>query len=134
MKEAESTKRVRTARVKGAQKGRRGRTATRGAYPVRKKWSRGKGIMLTASFRRSELSCPGNRRVVVIPAMTRATEDKREKGDGISSVRASKFGRDERKRTGLTDGVEVLVGGRRGLESPDTDVVPEGGGGRGEVS
>jgi len=34
-----------------------------------KKWRRGKGIKLTASFRRSEFSWPGNRRQQVTPLM-----------------------------------------------------------------
>lgn len=65
------------------------RTATRGAYPLMKKWSRGKGIRLTASLRRSELSCPGKRRVVVMPAMTRAIIPLRFSyvGEGILSDR-----------------------------------------------
>jgi hypothetical protein len=32
-----------------------------------KKWRRGKGMRFTASLRRSELSCPGNRRQQVTP-------------------------------------------------------------------
>merc|ERR1740130_2036437 len=39
----------------------------RGANPVMKKWRRGKGMRLTASFLRSELSCPGNLRQQVTP-------------------------------------------------------------------
>ena len=66
-----------------------------------KKWSRGKGIMLTASFRRSELSCPGNRRVVVIPAMTRATEE--EEGGKIGSVQLDLRGSDEMKEEAKTN-------------------------------
>merc|ERR1719337_166288 len=38
-----------------------------GAKPVMKKWSLGNGIKLTASFLRSELSCPGNLRQQVTP-------------------------------------------------------------------
>merc|ERR1719348_735143 len=44
-----------------------------GAKPVMKKCSRGNGIRLTASFRRSEFSCPGNRRQHVIPDMAAET-------------------------------------------------------------
>lgn len=39
----------------------------KGAKPTMKKWRRGKGIRLTASLRRSELSWPGNRRQHVTP-------------------------------------------------------------------
>ena len=39
----------------------------RGANPGMKKWRRGKGTMLTASFLRSALSWPGNLRHVVTP-------------------------------------------------------------------
>jgi hypothetical protein len=38
-----------------------------------KKWRRGKGTMLTASLRRSELSWPGKRSDVVMPDMTSET-------------------------------------------------------------
>jgi len=40
-----------------------------GAKPTMKKWRRGKGIKLTASFRRSEFSWPGNRKQQVTPLM-----------------------------------------------------------------
>ncbi|MFS8003512.1 hypothetical protein Hanom_Chr13g01214851 [Helianthus anomalus] len=40
-----------------------------GANPTMKKWSRGNGIRLTASLRRSEFSWPGNRRQQVTPLM-----------------------------------------------------------------
>merc|ERR1712012_548675 len=39
----------------------------RGAKPVMKKWSRGKGMRLTASFLRSQFNWPGNRMHVVTP-------------------------------------------------------------------
>ncbi len=39
----------------------------RGANPTMKKCRRGNGIRFTASFRRSEFSCPGNRRQQVTP-------------------------------------------------------------------
>ena len=45
----------------------------RGANPGMKKWRRGKGTMLTASFLRSALSWPGNLRQVVTPDMVRDT-------------------------------------------------------------
>merc|ERR1712198_590133 len=45
--------------------------AVRGANPGIKKWRRGKGTMLTASFLRSALSCPGNLRQVVTPGIVR---------------------------------------------------------------
>merc|ERR1711988_1903613 len=38
-----------------------------GEKPVMKKWRRGNGIIFTASFRRSALSWPGNRRQHVTP-------------------------------------------------------------------
>merc|ERR1719309_202242 len=41
--------------------------AVSGANPGMKKCSRGNGTILTASFLRSELSCPGNLRQVVTP-------------------------------------------------------------------
>merc|ERR1712042_307237 len=44
-----------------------------GAKPGMKKWSRGKGTMLTASFRRSAFNCPGNLRDVVTPDMVTLT-------------------------------------------------------------
>merc|ERR1740131_629442 len=47
--------------------------AVRGANPGMKKWSRGNGTMLTASFLRSAFSCPGNLRLVVTPDMVRDT-------------------------------------------------------------
>merc|ERR1719482_2361431 len=47
--------------------------AVRGANPGMKKCSLGKGTMLTASFLRSELSCPGNLRQVVTPDMVKET-------------------------------------------------------------
>ena len=45
----------------------------RGANPGMKKCSLGKGTMLTASFLRSALSCPGKRRLVVTPDIVRDT-------------------------------------------------------------
>jgi hypothetical protein len=39
----------------------------KGAKPTIKKWSLGKGIRFTASFLRSELSCPGNLKQHVTP-------------------------------------------------------------------
>ena len=45
----------------------------RGAKPIMKKWRRGNGIKLTASFLKSELSCPGNRRQQVTPDMAAET-------------------------------------------------------------
>ena len=39
-----------------------------GAKPIMKQWRRGKGIMLTASLRRSQLSWPGKRSEHVVPA------------------------------------------------------------------
>merc|ERR1711975_125697 len=44
-----------------------------GEKPIMKKWRRGKGIMLTASLRRSQLSWPGKRRQHVVADMTAAT-------------------------------------------------------------
>jgi hypothetical protein len=38
-----------------------------GAKPGMKKWSRGKGTMLTASLRKSAFSWPGKRKQVVTP-------------------------------------------------------------------
>jgi len=46
----------------------------KGAKPIMKKWSLGKGIKLTASFLRSELSCPGNLRQHVTPEMAAETK------------------------------------------------------------
>ena len=46
----------------------------RGAKPVMKKWSLGKGIKLTANFLKSELSCPGNLRQHVTPDMAAETK------------------------------------------------------------
>merc|ERR1719440_2618148 len=45
----------------------------RGEKPIMKKCRRGKGIMLTASLRRSQLSWPGKRRQQVVADMTAAT-------------------------------------------------------------
>ena len=47
--------------------------ATSGANPGMKKWRRGNGTMLTASFLRSALSWPVNRREVVTPDIVRET-------------------------------------------------------------
>merc|ERR1719221_33637 len=44
-----------------------------GANPVIKKWRRGNGMRLTAILRRSQLSCPGNRRHVVTPLIAALT-------------------------------------------------------------
>ena len=44
-----------------------------GAKSGMKKWRRGKGTMLTASFLRSAFSWPGNRREVVTPDIVRET-------------------------------------------------------------
>ena len=46
---------------------------TPNALPGIKKWRRGKGTMLTASFLRSAFSWPGNRRHVVTPDMVAET-------------------------------------------------------------
>jgi hypothetical protein len=46
----------------------------RGAKPVMKKWSLGKGIKLTANFLKSEFNCPGNLRQQVIPEMAAETK------------------------------------------------------------
>ncbi|URE06649.1 hypothetical protein MUK42_34782 [Musa troglodytarum] len=67
-----------------------------GVKPTMKKWRRGKGMRLTASFRRSELSCPGKRRQHVTPLMV--VEMRRQ------------------RRAALTAGVGEL-------EGPEADVV-----------
>merc|ERR1719186_1753552 len=64
--------------------------AVRGAKPGMKKWRRGKGTMLTASLRRSELSCPGNLRQVVTPLMVRDTRWLRSPYVGLVSFRVRK--------------------------------------------
>merc|ERR1711923_547841 len=46
----------------------------RGAKPGMKKCRRGNGTILTASLRKSALSCPGKRRQVVTPDMVRDTK------------------------------------------------------------
>merc|ERR1719370_2459376 len=49
-------------------------TGSEGSKPGgMKKWSLGKGAMFTASFLKSEFSCPGNLRHVVTPDMVRDT-------------------------------------------------------------
>merc|ERR1711871_1855766 len=45
----------------------------RGAKPIMKKWRRGKGIMFTASFLRSQFSWPGKRREQVVPQIAAET-------------------------------------------------------------
>src|SRR5690606_38207554 len=52
-----------------------------------KKWRRGKGTMLTASFLKSELSWPGKRRQVVTPDMTAETRWLRSPYEGELSLR-----------------------------------------------
>ena len=52
-----------------------------------KKWSLGKGTMLTASFLRSALSWPGNLREVVTPDMVRDTRWFRSPYVGLVSFR-----------------------------------------------
>ena len=62
---------------------------TRGAKPQVKKCRRGKGTMLTPSLRRSELSWPGNRRVVEQPLMAKLIMEFRSVyfGSFVRSVR-----------------------------------------------
>ena len=45
----------------------------KGANPVMKKWSRGKGTRFTAILRKSQFNCPGKRRQVVTPLMAALT-------------------------------------------------------------
>ena len=55
-----------------------------------KKCRRGKGIMLTASLRRSQLSWPGKRRQQVVADMTAATRWLRSPKVGVVSLRVRK--------------------------------------------
>ena len=48
--------------------------AVNGANPGMKKCNRGNGTMFVASLRKSALSCPGNRRHVVIPDIVNDTK------------------------------------------------------------
>ena len=61
-----------------------------GAKPIMKKWRRGKGIMLTASLRRSQLSWPGKRRQQVDADMTAATRWLRSPKVGVVSLSVRK--------------------------------------------
>jgi hypothetical protein len=61
-----------------------------GEKPIMKKWRRGKGIMLTASLRRSQLSWPGKRRQHVVADMTAATRWLRSPKVGVVSLRVRK--------------------------------------------
>lgn len=61
-----------------------------GAKPVMKKCSRGNGTMLTASFRRSELSCPGKRKHVVTPQIAADTKWFRSPYVGVVSFSVRK--------------------------------------------
>merc|ERR1719195_591624 len=61
-----------------------------GAKPVMKKGRRGNGIRFTASFRRSEFSCPGNRRQHVIPDTAAETRWFRSPYVGVVSFRVRK--------------------------------------------
>merc|ERR1719461_2354760 len=61
-----------------------------GAKPVMKKWSRGNGMRFTASFRRSELSCPGKRRQHVIPDTAAETRWLRSPYVGVVSFSVRK--------------------------------------------
>merc|ERR1712032_419745 len=64
--------------------------AVRGAKPGMKKWRRGKGTMLTASFLKSAFSWPGNLRHVVTPDMVRETRWLRSPYVGVASFRVLK--------------------------------------------
>uniref|UniRef100_A0A2P2LX96 Uncharacterized protein n=1 Tax=Rhizophora mucronata TaxID=61149 RepID=A0A2P2LX96_RHIMU len=55
-----------------------------------KKWRRGKGIKFTASFRRSELSCPGKRRQQVTPLIVVEIKWLRSPKLGLVSLRVRK--------------------------------------------
>merc|ERR1712196_175630 len=61
-----------------------------GAKPIMKKWRRGKGIMLTASLRRSQLSWPGKRRQHVVADITAATRWLRSPKVGVVSLSVRK--------------------------------------------
>ena len=61
-----------------------------GANPTRKKCSRGKGIRLTASLRKSEFSWPGNRRQHVTPLITADTRWLRSPKVGVVSFSVRK--------------------------------------------
>merc|ERR1719181_2525386 len=61
-----------------------------GEKPIMKKWRRGKGIMLTASLRRSQFSWPGKRRQQVVADMTAATRWLRSPNVGVVSFRVRK--------------------------------------------
>merc|ERR1711988_306909 len=61
-----------------------------GANPTMKKCRRGKGIMLTASLRRSQLSWPGKRRQQVVADMTAATRWLRSPKVGVVSLSVRK--------------------------------------------
>merc|ERR1719291_1662579 len=58
--------------------------------PTMKKWRRGKGIMLTAILRRSQLSWPGKRRQQVVADMTAATRWLRSPKVGVVSLSVRK--------------------------------------------
>merc|ERR1719461_1255352 len=62
----------------------------RGANPVMKKCKRGKGIKFTAIFRKSQLSCPGNRRHVVTPLIAALTRWFRSPYVGVVSFKVRK--------------------------------------------
>ena len=61
-----------------------------GAKPTMKKCRRGKGIRLTASLRRSELSWPGKRRQQVTPDITAETRWLRSPNVGVVSLSVRK--------------------------------------------
>ena len=61
-----------------------------GAKPGMKKWRRGNGTMLTASFLRSAFSCPGNRRQVVTPDIVAETRWFRSPYVGVVSLSVRK--------------------------------------------
>merc|ERR1711939_650978 len=62
----------------------------RGVNPVKKKWRRGKGMRLTPSLRRSELSWPGKRRQQVTPDMQAEQRWLRSPYVGVVSLRVRK--------------------------------------------
>ena len=61
-----------------------------GAKPGMKKCNLGKGTILTASFRKSALSCPGNRRQVVTPDIVADTRWFKSPYVGVDSFRVRK--------------------------------------------
>merc|ERR1711861_74035 len=62
----------------------------KGAPPTMKKWRRGKGTMLTASLRRSQLSWPGKRRQRVVPQAAAAMRWLRSPYAGVVSLSVRK--------------------------------------------